>query len=93
MLVIALVVVIVPSIIGLSRSGDIQSSYEAVGCSAAIAFDDLLNGNVSTTGTFFIGLQPLITSLGSLKGQLNNVKTNLQQLSYSTAGKLKTAYT
>lgn len=84
---------IVPSIIGLSRSGDIQSSYEAVGCSAAIAFDDLLNGNVSTAGTFFVGLQPLVTSLGDLKSQLNNVNSQVSDLSYTDNTKiLRQAY-
>lgn len=62
-LIVALLLIIVPSIIGLSRASDVQKSFEAVSCSAAITFNDLLNGNTSTTGKFFVGLSPLVDGL------------------------------
>jgi hypothetical protein len=52
-----LLLIIASSIVGLVKSKEIKSDYEAVGCSVAITFNDLLNGNVSSNGSVFIGLQ------------------------------------
>jgi hypothetical protein len=47
-LILALLLLIIASVIGITRASDIQSSYTAVSCSVAITADDLLNGNIST---------------------------------------------
>lgn len=74
-LILALLLMIIASIIGITRASDIESSYQAVGCSAAITFDDVINGNKSTTGKFFVGLTPLKNGLNDLKAQKTTVKT------------------
>jgi hypothetical protein len=45
--------------IGLSKSKDIQTTIEAVGCSVSITLDDIINGNVTETGKFFVGIRTL----------------------------------
>lgn len=60
-LIIALLLATVASIVGIVRAGDLQGSFDAVACSGAIALDDLLNGNITTTGTFFMGIRTLHT--------------------------------
>lgn len=62
-LIVALLLVIVASIVGITRAGDLEQTYYAVGCSAALTFDDLLYGNVSSTNQFFIGVKPLIEGM------------------------------
>jgi hypothetical protein len=62
-LIIALLLIIAPSILGLVKAKDLQRSYEAVGCSRALTFSDVLNGNISSTGKPFIGLQPFSSAL------------------------------
>lgn len=93
-LIVALLLMIIASIIGITRAGDVEKSYQAVGCSAAITFDDIANGNISSTGKFFIGLNPLMKGLNDLKTNKNTVKTEMDKLSYSTGGShLNNAYT
>lgn len=74
-LVLAFLLIVVASVIGITRSSDIETSYRSVGCSAAITFDDIINGNVSTTGKYFIGMRGLSNSLGGLRGNLIGVNT------------------
>lgn len=74
-LILAFLLLLVASVIGITRAGDIESSYKAVGCSAAITFDDLLNGNPSSTGKYFIGMNGMVSSLGSLNGNLAAVSS------------------
>lgn len=61
MLIIALLLATVAAIVGIVRAGDLKASFDAVACSGAIAMDDLINGNITTTGTFFMGLRTLHT--------------------------------
>ena len=60
-LVLALLLAAVASIIGLTNSSDIETSLKSTSCAFAITFDDLVNGNVSTTGGFFAGLTTIAT--------------------------------
>ena len=50
---------IIAAILGIVRAGDLQTSYQAVTCSVAIAMDDFINGNVTADGTFFVGIRTL----------------------------------
>lgn len=86
-LILALLLMIVASVIGITRATDIQSSYTSVGCSVAVTFDDVINGNTSTAGTFFIGMNGLKNSLTNLKNNIGTVQTELQKLDITnTAG-------
>lgn len=85
---------IVASVIGITRSSDIEQSYKAVGCSLAITFDDVVNGNTSTTGKYFIGMNGLYNTLTDLSNSLTPVNTNIQKLRITnTAEDLSLAYT
>lgn len=93
-LILALLLMIIASVIGITRATDIQSSYTAVGCSVAVTFDDVINGNTSTAGTFFIGMNGLKNSLTNLKNNIGSVQTELQKLDITnTAGVTYPAYT
>ena len=74
-MILALLLLIVASVIGITKSSDIQSSYTAVSCSVAITADDLLNGNISTAGKYFLGMNNLIGGLNSLQNNLGTVDT------------------
>ncbi len=53
-----------------------------------------MNGNVSTAGTYFIGMSGLATTLNALKGNLGAVAGQLNQIkSTNTAGVLMSAKT
>lgn len=85
---------IVASVIGITRSSDIEQSYKAVGCSLAITFDDVVNGNTSTTGKYFIGMNGLYNTLTDLSNSLTPVNTNIQKLRITNTGEdLSLAYT
>lgn len=62
-LIAALTMILVMGILGLSRSSDIEVSVKATCCTISVLFDDLLNGNVSSSGNFFIGMNGLTTQL------------------------------
>jgi bacteriorhodopsin len=49
-LIVALLLVVVASIVGITRAGDLEHTYYSVGCSVAITMDDILNGNRASTG-------------------------------------------
>lgn len=59
MLILALLLASVASIIGLTNSSDIESSLKSTSCAVAITFDDIINGNVSSSGDFFAGLSTI----------------------------------
>lgn len=84
-----------PSVIGITRAGDIENGYKAVGCSFAIAFDDIINGNVSTQNNFFfIGINPLVTGLNGLKTNMGLVRNQLDsvRINNTSPGVLRSAY-
>lgn len=74
-LILALLLMIIASVLGITRSSDIEQSYKAVACSLAITFDDVANGNVSSTGKFFIGMNGLYNTLTQLDSGLITVNT------------------
>jgi hypothetical protein len=55
-LLIALLLIVGSSIVGLIKATDIQHSYEAIFCSVATAFNDIINGSPLSGGNFFVGL-------------------------------------
>jgi hypothetical protein len=93
-MVLAVLLIGVSSIVGISRAGKIVDAYESVGCSIAITLDDVINGNLSTSGTYFVGLKVLASDMGKLNGNLSNVNNQLKQLSLSnTSSTLSQTYT
>jgi hypothetical protein len=55
-LIFALFLIIGSSIAGILKAGDIQNSYEAIFCSVATSFNDILNGSPLSGGKNFVGL-------------------------------------
>lgn len=51
-LIIALGLILAAGAIGLSKSKDLQTTIESVGCSVSVTLDDVINGNVTSTGKF-----------------------------------------
>jgi hypothetical protein len=54
-----------------------------MGCAASIFVDDVLNGNVTTSGstkTFFTGLNTLSTQLTSLNANLGTIDSSFNDL-------------
>ena len=77
---------VIVSIIGITRAPEVEKTYSAMSCSVAICLDDFINGNVSSTGNFFLGLTPLQEGLTSLKdGYLADIQTQLDTID-SSAG-------
>jgi hypothetical protein len=66
-LVLAFLLIVVMSVIGITKAADAETAYKGMSCSIAICMDDLINGNVTTTGRLFIGLTPLMGQLQDLK--------------------------
>lgn len=50
-----------------------------------MTYDDALNGNSSKAGNFFIGINPIPTQLGYIKGNLTSIDSNLAQLYDNTS--------
>lgn len=70
-LMAALTMILIVSIIGITESSDIELSMKSVGCSFAVVFDDIINGNVTSDGNgFFIGMEGLSRELGELNDNL-----------------------
>jgi hypothetical protein len=93
-MVLSVLLIGVSSIVGISRAGKIVGAYESVGCSIAITLDDIINGNLSTSATYFVGLNVLASDMLKLNGNLSNVNTQLKQLSLSnTSSTLSQTYT
>lgn len=66
--------------VGLSKSKDIQTTIETVGCSVAIVLDDIINGNTTSTGHFFIGIRTLAKKIDTIKNSLTSVQTQFTSL-------------
>ena len=75
----------------MSKSKDLQTTIEAVGCSVSIALDDIINGNVTDTGKYFIGLNPLYNSITTIKNNLSNIDTQFTNIIPAGAAALATA--
>ena len=79
-LILAILLTLVAGVVGLTKAGDMQSSTNAVACSLAITLDDLINGNVTTAGTFFIGINPLYTEMINLNNNMGDISGNLSSI-------------
>jgi len=77
--------------LGVSKAKDISDTIETVGCSVSIMFDDILNGNVTENGKYFVGLQPLAARIYDLSGQLTAINTSLDSVT-TAANNANSAY-
>ena len=74
------------SIIGITKAGDTVTAYKAMTCSASICLDDFINGNVSETGVFFVGLNPMAEMLADLRdNHITTIQTSFSSID-STPG-------
>jgi hypothetical protein len=67
-------------VVGLSKVKDLQTTISAVGCSVAITLDDIINGNISTNGKYFVGIQTLYNQIGNIQNNLTNIDTTLTSI-------------
>ena len=75
--------------LGFMKVSSFGPAFTNLGCSASIFVDDVLNGNVTSSGTsFFTGLNTLYNQLTNLDGNLSFIDTQLADFS-STAGSSK----
>lgn len=51
-----------------------------MGCSVSISLDDLINGNVTDSNKYFIGLKPLYNSIATIKNNLTNINTQFTSI-------------
>jgi len=59
---------------------------DATTCSISIFMDDMINGNVTSSGNkFWMGLTTLSTELGNLNGDVGDIQSNMTLLSTSDA--------
>lgn len=79
-LMIALALILAAGAIGLTKSKDLQNTIESVGCSVSICLDDLINGNVTDSNKYFIGLKPLYNSISMIKNNLTNIDTQFTSI-------------
>jgi hypothetical protein len=69
-------------------------TFQNLSCSLAIFTDDLLNGNVTLSGTsFFTGLNTFSNNLNKLSGNLSTINTAFSDLASASSGTSYTAYT
>lgn len=63
------------------------SGFSSMGCAVSVFVDDVLNGNVTNSGTsFFTGLNTLSAQLSNLNSSLADINGNFSDLANSTGG-------
>lgn len=77
---LALGLILAAGAIGLSKTKDLQKTIEAVGCTVAITLDDIINGNATESGRFFIGLRTLANKMDDIKNSLTTINTQLNNI-------------
>lgn len=71
-------------IIGISKAATFKKGIDASTCAISVFMDDLVNGNVSSSGTsFWMGLSTLSTELGNINTNVVDIQNNLTTLASS----------
>ena len=74
-LILLLLLVVIVSAIGLSKASTFKDGLSDIQCSLSLMLDDVVNGNVTTSGSsFFIGVDPLITQITALNTSINAIQ-------------------
>jgi hypothetical protein len=64
----------------------IPKAMNSMSCASSIILDDIINGNVTSSGSnFFLGLKQLDTQLGNLNGNLTTINNSMSNLQPSSA--------
>lgn len=67
--------------LGLTETLSVGDSIQKAGCAAAIVPDDVLYGNITTSGNqFFTGFYNISSEIGQLQGNLDNIANNFSTL-------------
>ena len=70
---------------GFVHTTNVKGRFISLQCSVAIFTDDILNGNVTTSGTeFFAGLTKLSSSISDISGNLTFLQGNMSALGGTT---------
>ena len=87
-LILLLLLIIIVSAMGISKAGTFKDGLGDIQCSLSMMLDDVVNGNLTTSGSYFIGVDPLITqitalntNIGTINSSMVNLNTTLSSLS------------
>jgi hypothetical protein len=73
--------------VGFVHTTNLKGTFGGIQCSISIFTDDILNGNVTSSGKeFFAGLTTLSSSIASIDGNLTDLKGNMSALGGTAAG-------
>lgn len=79
-LVLLLLLIIIVSAMGISKASTFKEGLGDIQCSLSMMLDDVVNGNVTTSGSYFIGVDPLITEVGRLNSNVGSLTTEMNNL-------------
>lgn len=75
-LILVTLVCVGGSVSGLMKGSEVIGHFNNTGCKVVAIFDDTLYGRVSDDGeSFFIGMEPLATSLDLFNSKINTFYT------------------
>jgi hypothetical protein len=75
----------VAAIFGIITTSKFQMAFDHSVCSRAIVFDDLLNGNVSQNGKYFVGLQSFQNTIPTFLEDFDNIIDSMSHVSSKSA--------
>lgn len=78
--------IIIVSAMGISNAGTFKEGLGDIQCSLSMMLDDVVNGNLTTAGQYFIGVDPLITQIGALNSNVGVVNTSMTNLNSTLNG-------
>lgn len=64
-------------VVGIIMTVPSRQSFSKTLCTAAITTDDLMNGNVTTEGTYFMGINQIATMVDRYRTNLTNINNNI----------------
>jgi hypothetical protein len=67
--------IVIVSAMGISKAGTFKEGLGDIQCSLSMMLDDVVNGNLTIAGQYFIGVDPLITQVGNLNSGVGLVQT------------------
>jgi hypothetical protein len=85
-LILLLLLIIIVSAMGISKAGTFKEGLGDIQCSLSMMLDDVVNGNLTTTGKYFIGVEPLITQITTLNSNVNTVNSSMNSLNTTLSG-------
>ncbi len=77
--------VFIAAIFGLIETAKFQVAFDHSVCSRAILFDDILNGNVSQNGNYFVGLQSFQNTIPTFLEDFDSITDSMTDVSSRSA--------